>query len=683
MAIVLGAARRRQEEEARERAKMESRNAIAEAREVTQSAVRAITAALGGGGSKKRAAPRPASPADVPTGSEAAHNRGVSRRMERLDVIQAAETQTLRLEARQAVEEAHRAAAADSSTPERILRPSTLAAGEWHSLSTGEQAGIVEQAERDRWAEIRAAAAAAMARVARAASPARRNADKAEDEAERWRLSLAGASPRRGQLTSDDLASALAWEEQRREAWRNEVRALSAGPGSDFRLASLDRGITDPRQAREEWLLWQASVRALAELPPPSMADLLGGRPIAPLGDDDMAALHSLLLEPAYTTSRPTLSTWRMAGDLTGRGLEALAMGLLNITARERDMVGGVGLAETRSVGPAGMLVFDMTYYNRVIDTDNPYWAGLDAATRGFAQIGSAYDLDSATEGRVFAGRDYAHYLEDSLAGTTRQNRQLLFTNGRWWDPQARWAFTHRAAAVAAQDLGWRVVAGYRMAELLGEDVAFFLNDDQSAWWEYQEALMDAGVVHYETTSEMAERYEESVRRSWLEANPRRAESPEALEADLEEYMSGILIPSFSDANTLDGVSEIARTIHAYGNQYASNPSGQDVREFLVVEGAPAYEGMPAEGRAIVRRIAGLAYNHAKFMEAAALDAGAASLVDPAEYRDHSNSLVLLHNTASGPQSPGCASYTWSTDDVSNRVEYGTPRQQTSSGGGR
>jgi len=147
--------------------------------------------------------------------------------------------------------------------------------------------------------------------------------------------------------------------------------------------------------------------------------------------------------------------------------------------------------------------------------------------------------------------------------------------------------------------------------------------------------------------------------------------------------MSGILIPSFSDANTLDGVSEIARTIHAYGNQYASNPSGQDVREFLVVEGAPAYQGMPAEGRAIVRRIAGLAYNHAKFMEAAALDAGAASLVDPAEYRDHSNSLVLLHNTASGPQSPGCASYTWSTDDVSNRVEYGTPRQQTSSGGGR
>jgi len=54
------------------------------------------------------------------------------------------------------------------------------------------------------------------------------------------------------------------------------------------------------------------------------------------------------------------------------------------------------------------------------------------------------------------------------------------------------------------------------MAELLGEDVAFFLNDDQSAWWEYQEALMDAEVVHYETTSEMAERYEESVRRSWL-----------------------------------------------------------------------------------------------------------------------------------------------------------------------
>jgi hypothetical protein len=659
------------------------------------SASAAVVSGTGGGGSKPSAQVRPSGDTYVPAPAEAAHNAAFDRKMERIDEQAVAEQESLDEKARRAVVEARQAQLAQDEQQHRTdhlnsdaflgaPRPASVPMSEWRWLSPEERAGIAEQAERDRQAELRAAAAAIGAGTDPIPGAPVRNAQRAEEEARNWQAGLAGpAFARRGKLTAEDLAEVTEQIEMARERWRAEVIALSAKPPTGFSPAFAASDASNKTRGTEDRLAWQESIRRLTAFGPVRLSDILGVRSPEAFDQEQLDALRGLLIRPSNTAAQPTLPFWRLTAEVTGRSLEDLAMELLGMTPWQRDMVGGVGLAESRSVGPVAMLVFSMVYYNRVIDEANSYWSGHYAAARGFADLGSTYDLVDPVSDRTFEGRDFAAYLRDSLEGGTRQNGYLLFSNDRWWDPEVRWSFTHLAAAVAAQDLGWRVIAGYARAGLTGEDAALFLNDAESAWWTYQQTLMDAGVLHYETTGEVTDRYEERVLQSWEEANPSRVQSPEALEADLREYLSRIHIPSTPDANTLEGVSEIARTLHAYGNQYASNPCGEDLTEFLASEGTPGYQGIPEGGRVVLRRYAGWVYNHARSMATIAQLSEAPSFVSPSEYQDHHNSLVLLRNTAGSPGAPGCASYSWPDGDAIHRLEYGTPPQGISDGGGR
>ncbi len=635
-------------------------------------------------GSKHRAQVRPVASTHEPDAGELAHHQAMEDKMRRLDEQAALQEQSLRQEGRQAVSEARQrlldeaararqARAGDSQGFLGSPRPATVSLDEWRGIAADERAGLAEQSERNRLAGLRAAAATIGAGLVELTRRPKRNAERAEEEARQWQESRSAAPiVHRGEFTYEDRAEIVAWAERERARWNAEVIALSASPPVNFRLANADLGVADQSEGLAEWRAWQARVRGLTELPPLQFGSLLSGRSGTGLGTEQLAALRALLLQPTNTAYRPTLSTWRLAGEVTGQGLEAVAVNLLDITPWQRDMVGGVGLAETRSVGPVAMLVFDMTYYNRVTDTENEYWSGYHAAARGFADLGSAYDLVDEHGGRTYDGRNFARYLEDSLEGRTRQNGSLLYSSGRWWDPQVRWAFTHRAAAVAAQDMGWRVIAGYRMAELLGEDVAFFINDQESTWWTYQQALMDAGVLHYETSQERASRHRESVRTSILEANPSLASDDERLAKLVEGVVDQFAYVPYPDANTLDGVVQIARTINGFGNQYSFNPRPEDMFEFARDSGVGGYNLGPDPGEIVLPRYAWWVYDHANTWAAMAEEGSPEAAAGAQEYRDHYRSLVILQNTAGGVAGSSCASFYWTETDPQHFRNFGT-----------
>jgi hypothetical protein len=226
------------------------------------------------------------------------------------------------------------------------------------------------------------------------------------------------------------------------------------------------------------------------------------------------------------------LETWKSAARAAGMSLEDYVMKMMDISEFDRDMVGGIGLVETRDVGPAAMLLCSQNYLHRLLDEEN--WGDHGLAWEGFAAITSGYEIDY--DAGPEQGRNYAQYLEDSIAGGTNQANKPTITHWENWfyeNQPENWKLeyegspnTHAEAALASQDAAWRLIAGYRLAEIAGDEyVTFFLNDENSIYWKYNEALMEAGLLIPDPGSETLDQVMAKVEKAYqfnnvYETNP-------------------------------------------------------------------------------------------------------------------------------------------------------------------
>jgi len=420
---------------------------------------------------------------------------------------------------------------------------------------------------------------------------------------------------------------------------------------------------TDTRGFRSQTKLMEAfSVHVfLAGLQEQTRAPWVSDEVWAGLLAEDRADLLARSEWLYKTTPLPALGAWKSAAELAGVTLEQFVMDALHITPYERDTVAGVALAETRTSGPVGMLLCEVTYLNRV--RDGSMWGSYEAAWKGFTKVGEYnFELDGATH----YGRAYADYLTDSLGGGTAQGDTAIFSASNYFHYlENKDLYMHAAAATAAQDMSWRLLAGHRLSELTSESqVAHFLGDSESQWWKYQSQLMDADLVVYDTYSE---RYAEQLRANLLEHDPARYEGNEQqLIIDVNNVLRNRYVVPYPDPSTMDGAVEMVERAYGYGNQYESNPSTTSFVEFRQVKYDPAmmaleFPGLPSDTQIVVfPKYAQMVYSTARGLADQGLPLGEV-------YLDHYRSLVMVMNIRNGV---GFASYYFPPEDPAHLPNY-------------
>ena len=361
-----------------------------------------------------------------------------------------------------------------------------------------------------------------------------------------------------------------------------------------------------------------------------------------------------------FLSQPPRLEAWKSATRAAGMSLEDYVMKMIKISEFDRDMIGGIGLVETRKAGPVAMVICSQAYLHRFLDEEE--WGGHNLAWKGFASIKSGYELE--IDGVSDIGRDYAQYLRDSIEGGTEQGKTPLFTATDYNHYlNNKELYSHASAAKAAQDMSWRLIAGYQLADMAGDEyVTFFLNDGDSNWWNYHEDLMDAGLVHYETNAERAARYAEATKDYFLSQNPNRyIGNEELLINDVNNFLRSRQMIEFSNPSTMDGVTEMIETSHQYGNQYESNPTYENFVAFDRITDRFNFESLPDGQEVVVPRYAGWVYDHAADLSADPPFTSAEA------YRAHYHSLVFMYNKTN---EQAFASYYFPTEDTVNLPNY-------------
>jgi len=378
------------------------------------------------------------------------------------------------------------------------------------------------------------------------------------------------------------------------------------------------------------------------------------------------AALDVFLFVSGKSEVLPPLSTWEAAATAAGMNLMDYVMKMLGITEYERDMTAGVGLVETRSAGPVAMLLCEQAYWNRVMDSASDNWGSVETAWKGFAQIQSGYDLDGQQ------GRDYAGYLKDALAGGTAQGDDIVFS--REWSGLPEKDIpenTLQKAAEAARDQAWRLIAGYKLAKEYGQDVTFFLNDEESTWWKYHDDAMKAGLVVYESNEQRWERYVKQTQDYVQDHNPQLAGDERAIAEKAKDILDDRHLVEYPDPKTLKGSMEMVKTSYEYGNQYESNPSYADHHEFMLEPNHEYYKDVPeAEGKnLLIPRYAHDVYQSARGLQSLT-GHGIPDLRKASAYVNHHRSLILFANEYTHES---FASYYFPPEDPANLPNYGTP----------
>ncbi|MFV2043732.1 MAG: hypothetical protein ACC700_10930 [Anaerolineales bacterium] len=275
---------------------------------------------------------------------------------------------------------------------------------------------------------------------------------------------------------------------------------------------------------------------------------------------DTWNAFEVYMFLDGVTSMPPPYEVWGSAAAAAGLSLEDYVMDVLNITPYERDTVAGVGLIETRQVGPLATLLVGQTYYNRLFD-DN--WGDLDSAKSMFA---------GGSLNGVYFGRDWEGYTQAALALGDDPNI-FMFKGGMQGSPREgyfRDLISLRSAAEAAQDGSWRLIAGYRLAEAHGVDgVTFFLEDPNSDWWEYHQELMDNHYVAYGQLDD----YGETYLKEFEEYLKQSGASGETLATMVDDRRSAAVFPEFTDPSSLEGSLELIEQSYERGNVYEANPS--------------------------------------------------------------------------------------------------------------
>jgi len=286
---------------------------------------------------------------------------------------------------------------------------------------------------------------------------------------------------------------------------------------------------------------------------------------------DMLNAFRVHLFLEGVTAVVPAYGDWESAAVAAGLSLEGYVMHVLDITPYERDTVAGVGLIESRQVGPLATLLVGQSYYNRLFDG---HWEDLEKAKSTFA---------GGSLGGVYYGHDWQGYTQAALGETGRgifsyTYEQLLMTGAarESLDGIASMA----TAAAAAQDGAWRLIAGYRLASEHGASgVTFFLNDTDSDWWEYNQALVNAGFVDYSPLDHVAQGY----KRQLMEYYAGRYQDEELLRSYVDTLVdSSYEIPEYPNPSRLEVALDLIEKSHEYGNVYENNPRLENV---LNVEG--------------------------------------------------------------------------------------------------
>lgn len=278
---------------------------------------------------------------------------------------------------------------------------------------------------------------------------------------------------------------------------------------------------------------------------------------------DMMSAFRIHLFLEGATTALPPYVDWQSAARAAGMSMQDYVMRVLNITAYERDTVAGVGLIETRQVGPLATLLVGQAYYNRLFDE---HWGDLDTAKSTFA--GGSLD-------GVYYGHDWEGYTQAALSkldppmfSYTAEQLKIRFAGGEAAVELNGIASVARAAE-AAQDGAWRLIAGYRLAKEHGiEGVTFFLADEESTWWTYHQDLIHEGFVDYAGLTDYPERYRAEYERYVQE----QGLSGAALIAKVNERMEYAVFPEFPDPSTIEGSIELIERANETGNVYEANP---------------------------------------------------------------------------------------------------------------
>ena len=278
---------------------------------------------------------------------------------------------------------------------------------------------------------------------------------------------------------------------------------------------------------------------------------------------DMLNAFRVHLFLEGLPTALPPYADWQSASTAAGLTLEGYVMKVLNITPYERDTVAGVGLIETRQVGPLATLLVGQAYYNRLFDE---HWGDLDTAKSTFA--GGSLD-------GVYYGHDWEGYTQAALSkmdppmfSYTAEQLEIRFAGGEAAAELNGIASVARAAE-AAQDGAWRMIAGYRLAEEHGiESVTFFLADEESTWWTYHQDLIHEGFVDYGGTMD----YSESYRAEYTRYLQEQGIAGDALTEAVRKRMEFAVFPESPDPSTMEGTLELIEKAHEHVNVYEANP---------------------------------------------------------------------------------------------------------------
>ncbi len=344
---------------------------------------------------------------------------------------------------------------------------------------------------------------------------------------------------------------------------------IDSGYGAGDLPLWLVRGAKPPWMSAEEW----ARLGGLGDRAA-YMADLQ--RAWASFVSGDLAFNHGthqdmlnafrvhLFLE-GVTPAIPLYADWQSAATAAGLSLEGYVMKVLNITHYERDSVAGVGLIETRQVGPLATLLVGQAYYNRLYDD---HWGDLDSAKSTFAEGW----LDG-----VYYGHNWEGYTQAALALPAEGNNIFTYTGeqlGIHYAGGEAAAELDRIASIAsaaeaAQDGAWRLIAGYRLAEDYGVDgVTFFLNDPASDWWTYNQELDSKGFLDYSPMRDLETQYREDYTHYLQE----QGLSGERLEAKVTERMANAIFPALQVPDNLETALELIEKSHSNTAVYEMNP---------------------------------------------------------------------------------------------------------------
>ena len=164
------------------------------------------------------------------------------------------------------------------------------------------------------------------------------------------------------------------------------------------------------------------------------------------------------------------LEEWKTNATEADTTLEDYVRSDLQLDDYVIDSMLGVGLAETRQVGPLAVLLTGQSMYNRVLV--DYYWVDIEDAKRGYTDIGGY-------------GINLHEYATDALIGNTVQNSEHPYLGIKINDADLE-TDEFKKLAEATEDGMWRLLAGYEIG-----DPTYFLRDTDSEFYKYYNEYRD------------------------------------------------------------------------------------------------------------------------------------------------------------------------------------------------